>query len=86
MTAKSENTTYDFQYRYFWPWAGTDEDPVTGAVQTYLTPYWASKTGKQRMNSFQASVRTGEMEVLLKGDKVFIYGQAVVTLEGEFKV
>lgn len=86
VTAKSLIETYDFQYRYFWPWAGSNEDPVTGAVQTFLTPYWANKIEKPRMNAFQASERTGEMEVLLKEGKVFIYGQAITTLEGDFKL
>ncbi len=65
---------------------GINEEPVTGAVQTFLTPYWANKLGKLYMNAFQASERTGEMEVLLKEGKVIIYGQAITTLEGEFKL
>ncbi|MBO9703290.1 MAG: PhzF family phenazine biosynthesis isomerase [Sporocytophaga sp.] len=86
VTPKSQVVNYDFQYRYFWPWAGSNEDPVTGAVQTFLTPYWANKIGKQKMNAFQASERTGEMEILLKEGKVIIYGQAITTLEGDFKL
>jgi predicted PhzF superfamily epimerase YddE/YHI9 len=35
VTAAGTDTKYDYHYRYFWPWAGTDEDPVTGGVQTF---------------------------------------------------
>jgi len=85
VTAKSSNTDFDFQYRYFWPWAGTNEDPVTGGVQTFLTKYWAKKMGKNRFKAFQSSSRTGMMTTELTNDKVFIYGEAVITFEGEFK-
>lgn len=76
---------YDFHYRYFWPWAGTNEDPVTGGVQTFLTKYWAIKLGKNKLKAFQSSIRTGVMETELNGDKVFIYGEAIIVFEGLFK-
>ncbi|HEY6437650.1 MAG TPA: PhzF family phenazine biosynthesis protein, partial [Ignavibacteriaceae bacterium] len=37
VTAQSNSHDFDFHYRYFWPWAGTNEDPVTGGIQTFLT-------------------------------------------------
>ena len=85
VTAKSNNTDFDFHYRYFWPWAGTNEDPVTGGVQTFLTKYWAKKLGKNKFKAFQSSSRTGMMATELVDDKVFIYGEAVITFEGKFK-
>jgi PhzF family phenazine biosynthesis protein len=85
VTARSNDDDFDFHYRYFWPWAGTDEDPVTGGVQTFLTKYWAKKLGKTKCNAFQSSARTGTMTTELINDKVFIYGEAVITFEGEFK-
>lgn len=85
VTARSNNVDFDFHYRYFWPWAGTNEDPVTGAVQTFLTKYWASKLNKNKLKVFQSSVRTGMMETELLDDKVLIYGEAVIVLEGELK-
>jgi predicted PhzF superfamily epimerase YddE/YHI9 len=30
VTAPFNDKEYDYHYRYFWPWAGTNEDPVTG--------------------------------------------------------
>lgn len=85
VTAVGTDGKYDYHYRYFWPWAGTNEDPVTGGVQTFLAKYWSGKLGKTKMRAFQSSERTGEMRVELAGEKVLIYGQAVVMLEGEFR-
>jgi len=84
VTAPSSDNQYDFHYRYFWPWAGTNEDPVTGGVQTFLTKYWGQKMGKTKMKAFQSSQRTGEMSVELQGEKVLVTGQAVIVLEGNW--
>lgn len=86
VTAKSGDESYDFHYRYFWPWAGTNEDPVTGSVQTFLSGFWAAKLQKKKMNAFQSSQRTGHMVVELIGEKVLITGDAVIVLTGEFMV
>jgi len=43
VTSASNNMEYDYHYRYFWPWAGTNKDPVTGGVQTFLSKYWADR-------------------------------------------
>ena len=86
VTAPSNNIDHDFHYRYFWPWAGTSEDPVTGGVQTFLAKYWAEKLHKKRLKAFQPSERTGFMTVELQDDKVMIYGNAVIVLEGYLKI
>ena len=83
VTSKSNSEAYDFQYRYFWPWAGTNEDPVTGGVQTFLTKFWYEKLGKTCMKAFQCSQRTGSMTVEYSENKVSIYGKAVIVLSGE---
>jgi PhzF family phenazine biosynthesis protein len=85
VTAQSHSGEFDFHYRYFWPWAGTNEDPVTGGVQTFLTKYWAQKLGKKKLKAFQSSQRTGIMTTELIDDGVLIYGEAVTVFEGEFK-
>lgn len=84
VTAISDNKDFDFHYRYFWPWAGTNEDPVTGGVQTFLTKYWATKLHKTKLEAYQSSLRTGTMTTELLQDKVCIYGKAVILLEGQF--
>lgn len=83
VTAASDCDGYDFHYRYFWPWAGTNEDPVTGGVQTFLAKYWSEKSGKKVMKAFQSSARTGYMQVELQGEKVLLISQAVIILEGD---
>jgi PhzF family phenazine biosynthesis protein len=84
VTAVSDSESFDFHYRYFWPWAGTNEDPVTGGVQTFLTKYWATKLNKTKLNAYQSSLRTGTMSTELLQDKVCILGEAVTVLEGQF--
>lgn len=84
VTARSAGPGFDFHYRYFWPWAGTNEDPVTGGVQTFLTKYWATKLNKTKLSAFQSSKRTGMMTTELYPDKVLICGEAVIVFEGEF--
>lgn len=72
----------DFVSRFFAPWKGVDEDPVTGAAHTVLTPYWAEALGKERMRARQVSARGGELEVALAGQRVRLTGAAVTVAEG----
>ena len=84
VTAASADKTFDYHYRYFWPWSGTNEDPVTGGVQTFLAKYWGDKLNKKTMKAFQSSGRTGYMNVALQGGKVLLTGHAVIILEGNW--
>ena len=77
---------YDFHSRYFWPWSGTNEDPVTGGSHTFLAKYWSERLGKTRMRSFQASARSGFMDVELTDGCVVITGQAIIVLEGKISL
>ncbi len=86
VTAASDSELFDFHYRYFWPWSGTNEDPVTGGVQTFLTKYWALKLNKTKLTAFQSSLRTGMMRTELLQDSVLILGEAVTVFEGKFIV
>jgi PhzF family phenazine biosynthesis protein len=86
VTAPARTDGYDFHSRYFWPWSGTNEDPVTGGTHTFLAKYWASKLGKTRMKSFQSSKRTGFMDVELLDDKLRIGAQAVIVFEGRLAI
>lgn len=83
VTAKSTSDDYDFHSRYFWPWSGTNEDPVTGGTHTFLAKYWSERLGKTKMKSFQSSQRSGFMDLeMLDGDKLLIKSQAIIILEG----
>lgn len=61
----------------------TNEDQVTGGVQTFLTKYWALKLNKTKLNAYQSSSRTGTMSTKLLQDKVSISGEAMIVLEVE---
>ena len=80
VTAKSAK--YDFISRYFWPTNDGDEDPVTGSIHAGLAPLWAEKLGKTTLAAFQASQRGGYLACQVKGDRVFVSGQAVQYVSG----
>ena len=87
VTALSRKPDFDFESRYFWPWSGTNEDPVTGGTHTFLAKYWGTKLNKTKMNSFQCSERTGFMEVeLLDEERMTIKSKAQIVLRGELKI
>jgi PhzF family phenazine biosynthesis protein len=76
----------DFVSRYFAPNHGIDEDWVTGSAHCVLTPYWAARLGKERLNARQISARGGELVCTLRGDRITIAGNAVLYLEGTITV
>ncbi len=82
VTAASGDDGFDFHSRYFWPWSGTNEDPVTGGTHTFMAPWWAKKLGKKKLRSFQASSRTGFMEVEVGAENLVIIGRATTVLSG----
>ncbi|GAB1855707.1 PhzF family phenazine biosynthesis protein [Flavobacteriaceae bacterium MHTCC 0001] len=87
VTALSAQPEFDFESRYFWPWSGTNEDPVTGGTHTFLAKYWGKKLNKSKMNSFQCSERTGFMEVeLLNEEQMTIKSKAKIVLKGELNI
>lgn len=77
---------YDFISRFFAPWVGVLEDPVTGSAHTVLTPYWSKILGKKEMLAYQASERGGELLVREKEDRVELVGSAQIVLKGELYV
>lgn len=82
----SPSGRYDFVSRYFGPWEGLNEDPVTGSAHTVLAPYWSGVTGKKDFSAFQASRRGGELHLALSGERVRISGPACVVLRGELQI
>ncbi len=77
---------YDFISRFFDPWQGIDEDPVTGSAHTLMTPYWAAVLGKNQLFARQASPRGGELHVELADQRVLITGQAVTVFKGQLTI
>lgn len=84
VTARSDSSDYDFVSRFFAPAVGVNEDPVTGSSHCCLGPYWGARLGKCEMIGYQASKREGIVKVRFDGDRVFLSGQAVTVLRGEF--
>jgi PhzF family phenazine biosynthesis protein len=76
----------DFVSRFFAPAQGIDEDPVTGSSHCTLTPYWAKRLGKTRLEARQISRRVGALTCTLAGECVIIAGRCVLYLEGAITV
>ena len=76
----------DIASRVFVPYAGIDEDPVTGSAHAALVPFWAGRLGRQRFSALQASKRTGLIDCELRGDRVILGGHAVTVIEGYFQL
>lgn len=74
----------DVVSRAFAPGAGIPEDPVTGSAHSVLTPYWATRLGRDRFAAYQASTRGGHVGCRLVGEQVELAGRCVTTLVGEF--
>ncbi|XP_019620199.1 PREDICTED: phenazine biosynthesis-like domain-containing protein [Branchiostoma belcheri] len=82
-----EGVQYDFVSRFFDPWSGLPEDPVTGSAHTVLASYWAEELGKTEFYARQCSERAGVLRVRLRGDgRVDIKGQAVVVTTGKINI
>jgi PhzF family phenazine biosynthesis protein len=88
VTARATDGRFDFYSRYFWPWKGTNEDPVTGGSHTFMAKYWSRKLHKKKMRSFQASARTGilDVELVEEDTKLLIKGDAVILFEGTMRL
>jgi predicted PhzF superfamily epimerase YddE/YHI9 len=84
-TAPGENGV-DFVSRFFAPAQGVAEDPVTGSSHCTLTPYWAERLGKTRLEGRQISRRGGALTCTLNGERVTIAGRAVLYLTGTITV
>lgn len=81
------NGKYDFISRYFNPWAGVNEDPVTGSVHTLLASYWGDLLKKSEMRAYQASQRGGEIILNTEvNGRVKLIGEAVIVLKGTIYV
>lgn len=84
VTAPSSRAGDDFVSRYFAPWIGVDEDPVTGSNHCALVPFWAERLGKTQLKARQISARGGELQLRLEGDRVLMSGRALTLWQGEW--
>lgn len=82
-----EQPGYDFYSRYFAPWFGIPEDPVTGSAHTVSASYWAEKLGKRKLLAYQCSSRGGELELEVRDDgRINISGTTVTIMRGTLTI
>ncbi len=74
-TAAGGGNPYDMVSRFFAPYYGVPEDPVTGSAHCALTPFWARRLNKKGLKARQVSARGGNL--LCTDD-----GERTITLQG----
>ncbi|MEZ9630382.1 PhzF family phenazine biosynthesis protein [Vibrio breoganii] len=83
ITSASNKSDLDFLSRYFAPWVGIEEDPVTGSNHCALSLFWGEKLGKTELKAYQASARGGYIDMkLLPGNRTTLIGKAITTIKG----
>jgi PhzF family phenazine biosynthesis protein len=84
VTSISDNPEYDFISRCFCPWAGINEDPVTGAAHSVLSGYWKNKLNKTSFSAYQVSKRGGSLLInIVSENSIEVIGNAIIILKGE---
>ncbi|WMJ72932.1 PhzF family phenazine biosynthesis protein [Cytophagaceae bacterium ABcell3] len=73
---------YDFVSRVFVPFAGINEDPVTGSAHACLASFWSNETGRDVFKAFQASARGGVIGLQVEGDHVTLSSEAYIMGKG----
>lgn len=90
LTSQSTTTMarIDFISRYFAPWNGILEDPVTGSAHTVLAVYWSRILNKSILHGYQKSARGGDVECELdeKNQRVLLRGYAITVMQGQFQI
>lgn len=86
VTAPASTPGCDFASRFFAPQAGIPEDPVTGSVHCTLTPYWAARLGRARLEALQVSARGGRLWLEDRPTAVAIAGRTAEYLAGAIEL
>jgi PhzF family phenazine biosynthesis protein len=80
----------DFASRFFGPWVGVDEDPVTGMAHCLLGPWWAEQLGREQpgvgLEALQGGARQGRLRVEMRETRVHLVGHAVTVAEGILRI
>ncbi|CAL1540516.1 unnamed protein product [Lymnaea stagnalis] len=80
----NKGQVYDFISRYFAPWLGIEEDPVTGAWHTVAAAYWAKELNKTSLYARQCSSRGGDLWLTVQDQRLILSGDAVINMRGTF--
>ncbi|NOH71962.1 PhzF family phenazine biosynthesis protein [Vibrio pectenicida] len=87
VTTRSNSNELDFISRYFAPWVGINEDPVTGSAHCALTVFWSGKLRKLKLKGYQASERGGYIATeFLSNGRTKLIGSAVTVIQGVIQV
>ncbi|KAF3950621.1 hypothetical protein CMV_023649 [Castanea mollissima] len=86
--AAPSGSGFDFYSRFFLPKLGVNEDPVTGSAHCALAPYWSKKLGKCDLVAYQASPRSGVLNIHVdeQNQRVLMRGKSVTIMEGSLLV
>ncbi len=75
----------DVTSRFFAPASGINEDPATGSWHTMLARIMSERFGMDTLSCLQAYPgRGGEIDTILRGDRVSLMGRGVTVIEGRF--
>ncbi len=85
-TTKGDGAPYDFVSRFFAPYFGVPEDPVTGSAHCALTPFWARRLRKKTLLARQASARGGDILCTDDSARTVLAGPCALYLTGEIEV
>ncbi|KAL7641719.1 UNVERIFIED_CONTAM: hypothetical protein RMT77_007592 [Armadillidium vulgare] len=78
---------YNFVSRYFAPWVGIPEDPVTGSAHTVSGSYWSGQLNLKELKCRQCSNRGGDLTLRIRDDnRVDIIGKGTTVIEGEINI
>ena len=72
--------------RFFAPWAGISEDPVTGSAHAVLGPYYSNIIQRKILIARQCSLRGGSLLVNVQASegRVLVSGAANIMIRGSF--
>lgn len=87
ISAKADSgKDYSVIARLFAPWIGINEDAVSGATYAAMGAYWMKVLGKDSLRCFQASQRSGYLNLKMTAEgKVSVAGDAVVITQAVFR-
>src|SRR3990167_1757754 len=80
------STKHDVYSRCFYPGCSVPEDPVTGSAHCVIAPYWCEQLNKKRIHARQGLKRQGELICEVQGDRVLLFGNCHLYLEGKIYI
>ena len=82
----SLSTKHDVYSRCFYPGCSVPEDPVTGSAHCVIAPYWCEQLNKKSIHAKQGLKRQGELICEVQGDRVLLFGNCYLYLEGKIYI